>query len=128
LWQVITILLANRNLKPDTGVEDSFGFGCTIQDPGSDWRRCRGFLFHASSILDPLKYVNKNLLAILQGVKYHEGMPRRKLPADIKAYFVRMGRQGGKIGGRARAESLSPERRREIAQKAIAARWAKRAD
>ena len=42
------------------------------------------------------------------------------------AYFKRMGRKGGKIGGKLRAEKLSPERRREIAQKAIATRWAKR--
>ena len=34
--------------------------------------------------------------------------------------------QAGRAGGRARAKSLSPERRREIAQQAIAARWSKR--
>jgi len=39
---------------------------------------------------------------------------------------VALGRLGGKKGGKARAEALSPERRKEIAQKAIAARWAKR--
>ena len=67
-------------------------------------------------------------LALRQGVKYYGDLPRRKLPADVQAYFERMGRIGGKIGGKARAESLSPERRREIAQKAIAARWAKRSE
>lgn len=36
-----------------------------------------------------------------------------------------LGRLGGLKGGKARAEKLSPERRKEIAQKAIAARWAK---
>lgn len=36
-----------------------------------------------------------------------------------------LGRLGGLKGGKARAERLSPERKREIAQKAIAARWAK---
>ena len=36
-----------------------------------------------------------------------------------------LGRLGGLRGGKARAESLTPERRREIAQKAIATRWAK---
>lgn len=36
-----------------------------------------------------------------------------------------LGRLGGLKGGKARAEKLSPERRREIAQKAIQARWAK---
>lgn len=38
---------------------------------------------------------------------------------------VSLGHRGGKKGGRARAESLSPERRREIAKKAAEARWAK---
>jgi hypothetical protein len=53
-------------------------------------------------------------------------MAKKRLPADIKAYFVKMGAQGGRIGGRRRAEALSPERRQEIARNAIAARWAKR--
>lgn len=38
---------------------------------------------------------------------------------------VLMGRRGGIKGGRARAKKLSPERRREIAQRAAAARWSK---
>lgn len=36
---------------------------------------------------------------------------------------VALGRLGGKKGGKARARKLSPERRKEIAQKAAAARW-----
>lgn len=36
-----------------------------------------------------------------------------------------LGRLGGKKGGKARAESLSPEQRSEIARKAVEARWAK---
>ena len=47
------------------------------------------------------------------------------MPRAIARYFAKMGSEGGKIGGKLRAEKLSPERRREIAQKAIAARWAK---
>ncbi len=38
---------------------------------------------------------------------------------------VALGRLGGKKGGKARAAKLTPERRREIAQKAAAARWGK---
>jgi hypothetical protein len=53
-------------------------------------------------------------------------MAKKRLPANIKAYFVKMGTQGGRIGGKRRAEALCPERRREIARNAIAARWAKR--
>lgn len=34
-----------------------------------------------------------------------------------------LGRLGGLKGGRARADSLSPERRREIAARAASARW-----
>ena len=38
---------------------------------------------------------------------------------------VMLGRLGGKKGGPARAEKLSPKRRSEIARKAAAARWQK---
>ncbi len=37
-----------------------------------------------------------------------------------------LGRLGGRRGGKARAEKLSPEKRREIAQNAAQARWKKR--
>ena len=39
---------------------------------------------------------------------------------------VALGRLGGAKGGKARAESLTPEQRSEIAKKAAAARWANR--
>lgn len=38
---------------------------------------------------------------------------------------VALGRLGGKKGGKARAERLSPERRQQIARKAARARWKK---
>lgn len=38
---------------------------------------------------------------------------------------VLLGRRGGLKGGRARADKLTPERRKEIAQKAAEARWRK---
>jgi hypothetical protein len=38
---------------------------------------------------------------------------------------VKFGSQGGKKGGKARAKSLSPEKRRQIAQSAAKARWGK---
>ena len=40
-------------------------------------------------------------------------------------HAVALGRLGGMKGGKARAEKLSPEQRREIAQKAAKARWHK---
>lgn len=38
---------------------------------------------------------------------------------------VALGRLGGKKGGKARAEKLSPERRREIAKAAAEKRWSR---
>lgn len=38
---------------------------------------------------------------------------------------VELGRLGGKKGGKARAESMTPERRKEIAKKAAEKRWSK---
>ena len=38
---------------------------------------------------------------------------------------VALGKLGGMKGGKARAAELSPERRKEIAQKAAKARWAR---
>lgn len=38
-----------------------------------------------------------------------------------------LGRRGGLKGGKARAESLTPEKRKEIAKKAAQARWKKEA-
>ena len=44
---------------------------------------------------------------------------------DRNPAAVEMGRLGGQKGGRARAERLTPEQRREIAQKAAQKRWSK---
>ncbi|HEY3374165.1 MAG TPA: hypothetical protein VGK02_03765 [Candidatus Aquicultor sp.] len=41
---------------------------------------------------------------------------------------VELGRKGGLKGGKARAEKLTPEQRREIAKLAAAARWKKSED
>ncbi len=47
-------------------------------------------------------------------------MAKKKNPAAVA-----LGRLGGLKGGKARAEKLSSERRREIARKAVLARWNK---
>jgi hypothetical protein len=59
-------------------------------------------------------------------VKYNDGMATQKFPAEIQAYFVKMGSRGGKLGGKIRADKLSQERRTEIARNASVARWAKK--
>jgi hypothetical protein len=48
--------------------------------------------------------------------------PKPDKPAKDPA-AVSLGRRGGLKGGKARAESLTPEKRREIAYKAARTRW-----
>jgi hypothetical protein len=47
-------------------------------------------------------------------------MARKKNP-----HAVALGKRGGSKGGKLRAQKLSAEQRREIARKAVLARWAK---
>jgi hypothetical protein len=83
-----------------------------------------------------------------RSLPYTDNMPdrsRKKMPSDINAlaakivdeatrepakpknpHAVALGRKGGKVGGKKRAEKLSPERRRQIAQDAAVARWGKK--
>lgn len=43
--------------------------------------------------------------------------------ATISRYFSEMGKKGGKIGGKRRLETMTPEERRSAASKAAKARW-----
>jgi len=54
-------------------------------------------------------------------------MAKAKLPPAALDFFREQGRKGGKLSSAARMEKLTPERRSEIAKKAVAAREAKRA-
>jgi hypothetical protein len=53
-----------------------------------------------------------------------EGEPVEK-PSEKNPHAVALGRLGGVKGGKARAEKLTPEQRKEIAKKAAKARWSK---
>jgi hypothetical protein len=46
---------------------------------------------------------------------------------DARDYVASAAAQMGKLGGKARAANMTPERRKEIAQKAAAKRWNKQA-
>lgn len=46
-----------------------------------------------------------------------------EIPQTKNPYAVALGRLGGQKGGKARAEKLSAQERKEIAQKAARARW-----
>jgi hypothetical protein len=55
-----------------------------------------------------------------------EGEPETPAPEDQKnPHAVALGRLGGQKGGKARAEKLTQEQRKEIAKKAAKARWGK---
>ena len=47
-------------------------------------------------------------------------------PTTKNPHAVALGRLGGLKGGKARKEALTPERRKEIARKAIETRWKKK--
>jgi len=51
--------------------------------------------------------------------------PEVEITPEMRAAAAAFGRMGGKIGGPARAASLSPKERKAIARKAAAARWKK---
>jgi len=55
-------------------------------------------------------------------------MAKKKLPPDVREYFAKMGRLGGKIGGPARASAMTKEERTESARKAVLVRWQKEKD
>jgi hypothetical protein len=46
-------------------------------------------------------------------------------PSILSRVMAEMGRRGGRIGGKRRLETLTDERRREIASQAAKARWSK---
>jgi hypothetical protein len=71
----------------------------------------------------PLKQKDTQKLArsILDAITPDAEPPKpvkKKNPAAVA-----LGRLGGKVGGKKRAESLTPERRVEIAKRAAAKRW-----
>jgi hypothetical protein len=72
---------------------------------------------------DPVE-LGKLIGDILTGQVEDRATPSKADEAKDPA-AVSMGRKGGLKGGRARADSLSPEQRKKIAQDAAKKRWAK---
>jgi len=52
--------------------------------------------------------------------------PVKVTSSDVSRVMAAMGRRGGRIGGKRRLTTMSPEQRREAAQKAAQARWARK--
>jgi hypothetical protein len=61
----------------------------------------------------------------LQIVREATGEEPKQEPPEKNPHAVALGRLGGKKGGKARAEKLTAEERREIARKAAEVRWRK---
>ncbi|MGD0519628.1 MAG: hypothetical protein ABSA48_00095 [Terracidiphilus sp.] len=54
-----------------------------------------------------------------------EPTPAKVSSSDISRVMAAMGRRGGRIGGKRRLITMTPEHRRKVAQKAAQTRWAK---
>jgi hypothetical protein len=54
-----------------------------------------------------------------------EPTPAKVSSSDISRVMALMGRRGGRIGGKRRLITMTPDQRRIAAQKAAQARWAK---
>ena len=67
------------------------------------------------------KDLNQSAFFILEQITDENPVERIKNEAAVS-----LGRLGGLKGGKARADALTPERRKEIAQKAAAKRWGKK--
>ena len=107
-------------------MRDLYGFGCAVLGPGRCFSTDRGFLVHGSIIRNPLANVNRKVVAFRMGVAYNVIVAKKRLPPDIRDFFVKMGRKGGKLGGSVRAANMTAEQRSESARKAVQARWAKK--
>jgi hypothetical protein len=70
-----------------------------------------------------LRVVEQAIGAPLKPQKPLQFPIRKKNPAAVA-----LGKLGGLKGGKARAETLTPERRKDIAQRAAKTRWAKEKD
>lgn len=55
-----------------------------------------------------------------------EPAPVLDFQAQYKAHMARLGAKGGKVGGKRRLETMTPEERSNAASKAARAMWAKR--
>ncbi|MDP4200376.1 MAG: histone H1 [Bacteroidota bacterium] len=65
------------------------------------------------------------LAAQIVALSTGQAEPEEELTPEQK-FRKEFARSGGLVGGKARAASLSPRKRKEIAKKAAAARWKKK--
>ena len=66
----------------------------------------------------PPSHPSQRALAIVQ-------LSTQEPPLAVSEYLAQIGRKGGLKGGKARAQALSPAKRKAIARKAAQKRWKK---
>jgi hypothetical protein len=114
-----------HSVKPDNVGANLCGFGCADYGPGRCFSTDRGFVLHKSIIRYPSTYKQALFaLTALAVYVYNQGMAKR-LPKDVRAYFSKLGKKGGKKGGAMRAANMTKEQLSESARNAVKARWAK---
>lgn len=69
--------------------------------------------------------VNQLAARIVEMTTQKQPEPKVEVLSGKNAAAVSLGRLGGLKGGKARADSMTPERRSEIARKAAEKRWEK---
>ncbi len=71
----------------------------------------------------PIRDLNELAARIVDAATSDAPQAERPASPAKNPHAAALGRLGGKKGGAARAAKLTPERRREIAKRAAAARW-----
>src|ERR1039458_9429467 len=62
----------------------------------------------------------------LTGTEDRQSRAPRITSSDISRVMSAMGRKGGKVGGKRRMVTMTPEQRKNVARNAAQTRWAKR--
>jgi hypothetical protein len=80
-----------------------------------------------SSKTRPIEDLNETAFRVVWEATESEDQPSEDEPSPPKKnpHAVALGRKGGKKGGRARAEKLTPRQRSDIARRAAQVRWQK---
>jgi hypothetical protein len=92
------------------------------KDTSGIWNRSRGILPHAERPITRSRDENVLAKSVVDSIleELEEEPKPKKDPLAVE-----LGRRGGLKGGKARAEKLSATKRKQIAKKAIKARWNK---
>jgi len=74
---------------------------------------------------DPNRAAHSMIAEHMARVQKEEPSP--DFEAQYRAHMAKLGKKGGEVGGARRMETMTPERRSEVALKAARVRWAKAA-